>query len=145
MSLFVWRDAYSIHHSEIDRQHRHLFKLADDLHAAMITGSARAVIAETLDALIQYTRDHFRSEEAIMQAARFPDYSRHKAIHDKFTSQVMELRKSLGNDKLTITLETMHFLRDWLQEHILGLDQQIADHVARSKAPGPRPLAVGGR
>ena len=55
MSLFQWKDEYSVDHSEIDMQHKRLFQLAGELHAAMTAGKANAALSKTLNDLIAYS------------------------------------------------------------------------------------------
>jgi hemerythrin len=43
--------------------------------------------------------------------------AQHQEIHKKLTSQVYELRDKFRAGKITVTIETMHFLRNWLSGH----------------------------
>lgn len=129
MSLFTWQPKYSVHHEMIDQQHRGLFRAADDLHAAMLRGAGRQIITATLAALLDYTEKHFRDEEQLMQKSSFPDFASHKAQHDKFTQQVKELRQAQEEGQMAVTVTTLQFLRDWLRDHIMGLDAKIARHI----------------
>jgi hemerythrin len=133
MSLFAWRDELSVHHPQIDSQHKSLLRLADDLHAAMMRGAGRTVIGETLGKLIDYTASHFRDEEGLMRSTGYPQLPAHKAEHDALTKQVLELKKGYAASQVTITVETMNFLRDWLNHHIMGSDFRLAQHIARSQ------------
>jgi hemerythrin len=38
MSMSEWKQEYSLGHGEIDTQHKRLFELASELHAAMSLG-----------------------------------------------------------------------------------------------------------
>lgn len=131
MSLFLWREQYSVQHPQIDGQHKELFRLASELHAAMMRGEARPIMAKTLDRLIEYTRSHFRAEEGLMTSSAYPQYRAHKAEHDDFTAEVMELQKGLESGKFSVSVDTLHFLRAWLERHIMVSDQRIALYLAR--------------
>ncbi len=93
-------------------------------------GAGREVISKTLSQLVEYTCKHFRDEEMVMRVNAYPLYTEHKAEHDKLTAQVLELKRGLESGNITITMDTMHFLREWLEKHIMQLDRQIAAHVA---------------
>lgn len=132
MSLFTWQPKFSVHHDLIDEQHRGLFRAAEDLHAAMLRGAGRNVIAATLDSLLDYTQKHFRDEEQLMVKNKYPQYAQHKAEHDKFTQRVRQLKTDLANNQAAITVAVMQFVSDWLKNHIVGNDTKIAQHIASS-------------
>src|SRR4029077_1259800 len=90
MSLFQWKDEHLVGQPEIDSQHKRLFQLADQLHAAMTTGKGKDVMLKTLGDLIDYTKRHFAAEEALMQRSKYPSYAEHKVFHDKLTAQVVQ-------------------------------------------------------
>jgi hemerythrin len=132
MSLFAWSDRYAIDHPQIDNQHKQLFKYADALHAAMMKGSARTVIGTVLGNLIEYTQTHFRDEEAVMRGARYAKFAMHKSEHDALTKKVLALKAEFDAGNITVSVEAMQFLRDWLEHHIMVLDADIARHVLKT-------------
>lgn len=139
MSLFVWSSDYSVKHAHIDNQHKELFRLADDLHAAMMRGAAKAVMSETLRKLIDYTRSHFREEEGMMLRAGYPQYSSHKAEHDSLTAQVLDLQRDYDAGRIAVTIDTMRFLRAWLEKHIMVTDQKLGSFFANKSCSSQSP------
>jgi hemerythrin len=131
--MFEWKDIYSTGIHSVDAQHRNLFAVAEDLYAAMTNGQGRAAVGRTLDRMVQYTASHFAHEERLMRLHNFPDFEAHKAEHDKLTAQVLQFQADFRAGKATITVQLLHFLRDWLQKHIQGSDQQYAPFL-REKA-----------
>src|SRR5262249_11777863 len=125
MSMFQWKQEYSVDHSEIDSQHQSLFQLADALHSAMTTGKGKDVLNKTLLDLIAYTKRHFASEERLMQQYHYPEYGQHKAQHDELAARVIEFQKNFVAGKIAITIELLHFLKDWLAHHIAQSDHKI--------------------
>ncbi len=59
-----------------------------------------------------------------MQAAGYKQYLSHKLEHDRFTRQVMDLQKQYHDGKATITIDVLNFLKDWLVNHIQGVDRK---------------------
>jgi hemerythrin len=45
--------------------------------------------------------------------------------------QVQELRDKVESGRITVTIEVMQFLRDWLANHILVQDQAYARKVVK--------------
>ena len=129
MGFFAWKDEYCVGVQEIDVQHRRLFSLADELHAAMSVGKGKAVLDQVLSNLIGYTKSHFAAEERLMQSRGYPNYLAHKIEHDQLTHKVLDLQREFRAGKVALTLDIMKFLRDWLDHHILGSDQKYAPFV----------------
>ena len=69
MPLISWNDTLSVGIPTIDAQHRKLVDTLNDLHSAMLSGNARQITGSILAKLLEYTRQHFASEEAMMAAA----------------------------------------------------------------------------
>ncbi len=45
------------------------------------------------------------------------------------TQKVLALQKEFQLGKVTITLDTMNFLQDWLTKHILGTDHKYGPYL----------------
>src|SRR5512143_2138732 len=116
--MFEWKDSYSIHVAEIDGQHQALFRLAGELHAAMMTGQGKTALARVLDRLIDYTRVHFAHEESLMRQHQFPQLEAHKAEHDSFTAEVMRFQGEFLSERAAMSVQVMQFLKNWLEKHI---------------------------
>jgi len=128
---FVWKDEYSLGQPDIDREHKALFRIAQELNEALERHDAQAELAGIFARLVSYTRFHFSNEEALMRRSNYPDTERHVKEHNKLTAKVGALERDFEHGKSTVTMETMKFLRRWLDHHILGTDQLVAKHVRR--------------
>ena len=133
MSLFQWKEEYSVDHSEIDTQHKKLFQLADDLHQAMMQGKGNAGLSNILNDLIEYTKHHFACEERLMQKHQYPDFAKHKALHDELTGRVLDFQKAFAAGRTAMSIDLLKFLKDWLSHHIGETDRKVAIYL-KSKA-----------
>jgi hemerythrin len=133
--LFPWRPEYSVGFEEIDRQHKLLVKLINDLQEAMYEGRGRDALAPILDDLVHYTETHFAFEEKMLQAGGFTKLVEHQAEHQKLTEQVCELRDQLRSRKIVLTTTVMRFLKNWLADHIMQHDQAYAREL-KAVVPG---------
>jgi hemerythrin len=131
--MFEWKDSYSTGIHSVDAQHRNLFAVAEELYTAMSNGQGRAAVGRTLDRLVQYTASHFAHEERLMRLHDYPELVAHKAEHDKLTGQVLLFKADYRAGKVTMTVQLLQFLRDWLQNHIMGSDLKYAPFL-RDKA-----------
>jgi len=134
MSLFQWKNDYLVGQPEIDSQHKRLFELADQLHAAMTTGKGKDALGKTLADLIDYTKRHFAAEEALMQRSNYPEYRHHKELHDKLTAQVVQFQTEFVAGQTPVTIQLLQFLKDWLQHHIGETDRKIAVYLSHRAA-----------
>lgn len=122
--VFVWRDEYNTGIREVDEQHKRLVKLINDLHLAMQDGKGKDVLGGILDQLVDYTKVHFRSEETMLMRQGYAGLGSHQKIHSNLTDQVIALRDKYRSGSLTLTMQTMTFLKDWLRNHILIEDMK---------------------
>jgi len=134
MSLFQWDERYSVGHLEIDAQHKRLFQLAEDMHTAMAAGKGKQMLSQTLANLINYTKSHFTSEEGLMQRYGYPEYPEHKAEHDKLTAQVLAFQSDFNAGRAVLSIDLMHFLKNWLAHHIGKIDQKVASYIKAKAA-----------
>jgi hemerythrin-like metal-binding protein len=127
--MFEWKPQYSVQIASIDGQHQNLFRLAEELHAAMNAGQGKAALARILDRLVQYTKVHFAHEERLMSLHGYPDLDAHIAEHRALTQKVIDFQAEFEGGRALITLQLLHFLKDWLLKHIASSDQRYAPYL----------------
>jgi hemerythrin len=128
---YTWREEWATHNRLIDEEHKELFKAINGLLDACAAGKGRAEIVSTVAFLEEYTAKHFRDEEQLQMNSHYPDYSRHKALHDGFKAFVRQLGADLKREGPTITLvaKVNTGCGDWLIRHIQVEDQKLAQHI----------------
>ncbi len=129
MAMFTWSPEYSVGNDLIDKEHKKLFEMSGSLHSAMLSGQGHAVLHRLFAELAAYTRTHFSHEEALMAKHAYPDLPAHAAIHRDLIAKLSGLQADLAGGKLSVTVNTMQFLKDWLQHHIGKTDRLVANHV----------------
>ncbi|MBS1212828.1 MAG: hemerythrin family protein [Proteobacteria bacterium] len=124
MSLITWtKEQFGTSVSVTDSEHQTLFSMLNDLHAS-VAGGNRQTVGQNLDALIDFVVKHFKTEEELMQANGYPDYTAHKAEHDKLVNTCADVQKKFHAGQLEITAETTNFVKDWLVSHIPAIDMR---------------------
>jgi hemerythrin-like metal-binding protein len=132
--LFVWDDKFNTGIEEIDRDHKRLVDLINDLYEAMQDGSGGALLLPVFSALKHYTETHFDQEERFMLDCDAPDQARHVEEHKQMRNKLTDLESRHRQGEAAISLQTLTFLRDWLKKHICVVDQAMAAQV-QEKAP----------
>ena len=133
MALLIWSDQYAVGHFQIDSQHQQLINIINLLHDAMRAGGALNQMQEVARRLLDYTRYHFAFEESLMKAQGYPGFAEHQRSHRELEGQVRQYAEELAAGKVTTTIKTMAFLKEWLVTHILEADKQFATYVAKPR------------
>lgn len=129
--LIEWKDECSVGRKELDDQHKRLINYINKLHGAISVGKGKDVIDDILDALLEFTYEHFSAEENLMKLHHFPGFDEHKKEHDRINNKVIELQEKSAqkDDYITMPLQLMEFLNGWLVDHILVMDKQYAPYL----------------
>ncbi|MGA2185881.1 MAG: bacteriohemerythrin [Bryobacteraceae bacterium] len=135
MALFTWSPEYSVGNDLIDGEHKTLYEMADRLHSAMLSRQGHAVLQSLFAQLAGYTRTHFSHEEALMAKHAYPQLAEHAEIHRQLIAKLAKLQDDLKGGKLTVTTDTLQFLKEWLRHHIGKTDRLLASYV-REGHPG---------
>jgi hemerythrin-like metal-binding protein len=72
---------------------------------------------------------HFAHEEQFFRMHGYPGAAAHQAEHLKLTDQAKALKQQFETDQTRVTLDTLKFLRDWLNNHIIGSDKQYMEFL----------------
>ncbi|HEY1766131.1 MAG TPA: bacteriohemerythrin [Terracidiphilus sp.] len=124
MALLTWNDDYLVGVQSLDNQHNVLIDLLNELDAAMLNGHTRNRAVLTLRKLLNYTRGHFSTEEAMMASAGYPGLAGHRIQHRGLTKHVEEFEARFERGEGALTPQLLGFLRDWLTNHIQDADKQ---------------------
>ena len=126
MTLIHWNDNLSVNVAKIDLQHKKLIALINELNDAMMKGQGRDVAGDIIRGLVSYVDVHFKTEETYFAQFAYPDAESHKKEHEDFVRKVSEFQEGVEKGKLSLSIDIMDFLADWLKNHIKGTDQQYS-------------------
>ncbi|MGE4506900.1 MAG: bacteriohemerythrin [Desulfovibrionaceae bacterium] len=129
MPFITWSNATAVGLETVDEQHRKLFDILNDLHAATMEGQEQSALRAIFNELIEYTVYHFENEEELHARYGFPDAAEHKREHDKLTAQAVELQRQFEEGSATVSFDLLDFLHGWLMDHTIGMDMAMASHL----------------
>ncbi len=133
MPRILWDETFSVHNAELDKQHQKWIESINELHEALTSPDLsllKPIAATSLEAMMQYVRYHFSSEEEYMLAINYPDLAGHKMIHEKFYVQVKGLLCDVKEGRTVLNSEIMKTMTNWLQNHILQEDMKYSRFAA---------------
>lgn len=130
MALFRWRDNLSLGVPSIDADHKKLIDMLNCLHFMSIAGDDDDAIGRVLSGLVDYTRVHFRREEALMQAAHYPGFAAHQRLHRELSAKLRSFETTYANDPDTFDVEAFYdFVADWLLVHVMTVDMKLKPYL----------------
>jgi len=132
-----WDDYYSLGNEKIDKQHRELFDLVNSLISSCDDGDDTGIIKKTLLFLADYTLQHFNDEEALQKECNYPEYEKHKKLHDDFKKVVSDLvhRYSISGSSSDFCKDIKKIAIKWLVKHVMNEDKKISVYLKEKNQP----------
>jgi hemerythrin len=122
-----WISEYSVGHPLIDKQHRQLLALCEEIDDA---GSDDA-FHELLDRITRSTNEHFQTEESLLEPLVFPDREAHIAAHTALLEGLADvIFEAIEGDLDRSGLR--EFLENWYSDHMLAEDGKFAPYFQRA-------------
>lgn len=133
MAHIAWQEQYNLGISIIDEHHHHLVDLLNilDDNSDASPNQHREVVGVVLIKLLNYTKYHFSEEEKMMKEMQYEGFDLHREEHANFEKKVDYFIEQYRLGNSTLSVETLHFLNQWLLEHILITDRKFADDAKK--------------
>ncbi len=125
MTFMEWRKDLSINVQEIDNQHKFFLQLLNKLHKSVFDGKGRETLENILKELVDYSEEHFKTEEELMQTQGYNDFITHKQEHDDLREKVLGFVGQFNNGNDAICTKLLLFLEDWLLLHLSSTDKDL--------------------
>lgn len=141
-NVLIWTDAIRVDIDVLDKDHQVLISL---LNRVMLRSANDDDIDDVISQLLDYTHDHFKREEAILQAAEFPGFQTHLALHNKLIHDLNLYRDAWQQHHSRENLiQLRKFMKDLLFNHILNEDKKYASFCKRKGLCGSlNPYTLG--
>lgn len=127
--------------SEIDDEHRRLFKMINETQELLEQKDSVSLVSarDLIRALKNYAKTHFSHEEKYMREIHDLELHRQKREHACFIQKIDNYDiDSMDETRAGEAMEELLlFLSKWLYRHILGSDMMIGHNVSDSKGENP--------
>jgi hemerythrin-like metal-binding protein len=133
MKNAFWKNEYSVGVEKLDMQHQLILEIMDKLSFQAVSSTDFTIISETLTAMLQYSRQHFTTEEELMQKYGYPDMEQQKKQHGYFLKRTAELSIRAMETKEIAIIEMTEFLKNWWIIHILKWDMKYKEFFEEKK------------
>lgn len=125
--FYEWQDNLSVGVPSIDRQHKVLIALINELHTAIEAGEGQAIAKHVLKKLINYAKAHFIYEEGLFTGQNYEATAEHLDSHRKIEAKLADLKLRSNDPGYNLSDELMLFLKNWLTNHILKEDMGYSE------------------
>ena len=122
MEFIKWTEDYSVKNEVLDNQHKRLFEIINELYTMFANNEHKEKVGKIITELYKYTIYHFTEEESLLREKGNPLPMSHVQKHQEFTEKVKYFKLEFETGNKGITYEIMNFLRQWLIQHIQGVD-----------------------
>lgn len=129
MEAIKWENKYEIGVKIIDDQHKRLIKLINKVIDESNEPDSAKLIADTLEEMLSYALTHFKTEEAILKEAGYPQFTEHRKEHLDFIKKTSELSIKFDLSNNELRNEILGYLKDWLMHHIFEEDLEFRDFL----------------
>jgi hemerythrin len=133
MQHFKWTKAHAVHLPQVDAEHRNLYRMAEELHQAVRTGTEAARVRELIRPFLAAIEEHFAYEERLMKSAACPDMAWHKLQHDTARKRMKAFAGDIEVGNLEAPMEMLEFLARWFKDHVGLTDRMMGAHVRNSE------------
>lgn len=126
----VWSDNLSVDIDLIDDQHKVLIQLIND-SSQMILDQDFDKGREVLRELHKYTDTHFSEEEELFRRSSYPHVDKHLKEHIFFIKKLDDFEQNISNNDISVSLNILEFLKNWLFYHIEIIDKGYSLYVKK--------------
>jgi len=126
-----WDDSLLLGEDRVDARHRQIFELVDSIVRSNDDKTNITRLKNTLDFLAGFSAHHFDDEEALQIKHGFPEYEKHKKMHNEFKDSVAGLVQRFTEDGSSMELnsDVTKIVLKWLVDHIMYEDKKISTHI----------------
>jgi len=123
---FGWKEIYSLDNSQLDDEHKTLFKIAEEAFIPVEPKLKREKIKDTLNKLYEFMKTHFKHEEEYMEKINYPQLEIHKELHNKIVNTINTFVKQLPTlNAESFEKELAKFIDTTIIRHIIQEDKKI--------------------
>jgi hemerythrin len=137
MINFAWTGDHELGHADIDAQHMRMFLLAQRVVDSLVEKSCGkvAVGAEELQALIDFTGEHFAFEEDLMRSSGYPGAGWHAKYHASLLVELETYCRKVQKSHISNAVVLVKYLFDWLHQHIDTVDRELVVWLSDRMSP----------
>jgi len=125
LALVTWRKKnHTVGVKVLDDQHKGTMRVLNELHAAAMKGRVGEVAGPLLSQVSCTAREHFSTEEELMELTNYPALAEHRALHQALLATASEFLVRHDEGDITSYVQLLYFVRDWFIDHVKNQDKK---------------------
>lgn len=127
VGLLSWNRVSSVGVRAMDQQHGVLMDTLHDIRQAVVQGAGRERVIKELSRLLEFARQHFLSEERLLDQMGFPALDHHRESHARLLQQLESLLERVRHGNAAQIHAAAVAPREWFTDHIEQLDRNYGE------------------
>ena len=130
----------------IDQQHANLLRITNNLHSVCLNSAKieKFRLIRAIREAIDYIRQHFNTEEKLMQLSNYPGFLEHKKMHSDFIWEILSHFGQFEDDQKDTPQKFAQYFSDWVNLHIVDSDKEFAEFFLNVKQPSKLRMVLSG-
>ncbi|PCI44184.1 MAG: hypothetical protein COB49_11390 [Alphaproteobacteria bacterium] len=125
--ILIWSDSLRTGIDAIDKDHQIIIGLNNKISSGI---SDEKNLDDIILKVVEYTKYHFKREEAIMELCDYPELKKHRGYHKKLVTKINKLARDWQKNEDPEIRESLSiFLRNWWMGHIMEVDTTIVQYA----------------
>ncbi len=125
---------------DIDSQHRLLFAIANELLDIENPLEQQQEFKYMIDHLRNYVKDHFQTEDKLMEDIKYPEREEHIKMHNDIIEEINNTLKSC-TDLRTLKENLQLLMSNWIKDHICEEDKRYSKWYHQNRQHEPEDSA----
>ncbi len=143
MQAVEWTSQMSVGSDVLDGHHKIIVDCLNRLGPLLGSHGHGDEIKAVVTMLEEFVLLHFSEEEQQIRAAGYPDWRRHKELHDQMYDIVFNLKSDIEHDRAPEAEKLHELIYNWLVAHILGEDRNYVPYLQNPDAAAGKMWARG--
>ncbi len=131
-----WRKVYACGNPQIDAEHQQKFKIANRILAAMSSDPEGAAVGPLFEQLLTHIEEHFKHEEAFLEAIAYPQFEAHQQSHRNLLALANDFATRYRNKEITAGALFGFIIHDIVATHTMREDRKYYSWIKKVRPFG---------
>ena len=98
---------------------------------ASARGAGYGELGPLIRAFCDYSQEHFRTEQELIDSANYPQYFQHVGEHEDCTARALDFYREYINRRDVPVENFLAYVSTWFRDHTLGVDQTLRGYLQK--------------